>query len=415
MNTKIKIAAGSISLIAAGIAAGVLYLGTLTSRTCRDVRYPEAEVRDGRASEQFSSSYQQARDRFLEAAVAAGASIEGFQNPNSGPQGESLVTDVALFGPEDANTVLVVSSGTHGVEGFAGSGIQTGLLREGIAQRLPPGASLLMIHSINPFGMAHLRRVNEDNVDLNRNFRDHSKAPPGRSEYEQLADVIAPGSLSFWAEVASWSRLYWFDRTAGRAAMQRAVSQGQYSYPDGLFFGGTFETWSNRTLTAITDRYLSQAGRVVVVDVHTGLGEYGNAEIILNVPGDSPAYRRAVAIWGQEHVRSTVIGGSVSGHLDASVKLAFAEMLPQAEVTAISLEFGTLPTMDIFKALRAENWLHHHGGGNHPKAENIKNCLLRAFHPDSDEWEASVWVQGREVVEQALAWSRQVSAVRRDG
>ena len=30
-----------------------------------------------------------------------------------------------------------------------------------------------MIHALNPFGFAHLRRANEDNVDLNRNFVDH--------------------------------------------------------------------------------------------------------------------------------------------------------------------------------------------------------------------------------------------------
>lgn len=407
-NTMVAVAGGLIGVTAVGIGAGVLYLGTLTSRTCQETRYPETEVHKGRTPGYFSSNYQQARDRFLEAAVAAGANIEGFHNPNSGPQGESLVTDVALFGPKDAKIVLVVGSGTHGVEGFAGSGIQTGLLREGIAQRMPSGVSLLMIHAINPFGMAHLRRFNEDNVDLNRNFRDHSKPPPGSPEYQELADAIAPRSLSFWAEVGSWSRLLWFRRTAGRAAAQRAVTDGQYSYPDGLFYGGTFDTWSNRTLRAIADRYLSHAERVIVVDVHTGLGEYGDAEIILNDPEDSPAYGRAVAIWGSEQVRSTITGGSVSIHLDASVKLAFVEMLPESEVTAVSLEFGTRPGMDVFRAVRAENWLHHHGGGDHAKAENIKTCLLRAFHPDSDEWEASVWNQGKEVVEQALAWSASV-------
>ena len=312
---------------------------------------------------------------------------------------------MALFGRKDAKTVLVVSSGTQGVEGFAGSGIQTGLLREGIVQRLPSDLSLLMIHAINPFGMAHLRRCNEDNIDLNRNFRDHDKPRPGSPEYEQLADVIAPRSLSFWAELRSWSKLLWYRRTAGKAAAQRAVSDGQYSYADGLFYGGTFETWSNKTLRAIADRYLSHADRVIVIDVHTGLGEYGHAEIIMNDPEDSRAYVRAVEIWGSERVRTTIAGGSVSIHLDASVKLAYTEMLPQAEVTAISLEFGTLPQMEVFKALRAENWLHHHGGQDHPRASEIKTCLLRAFHPDSDEWETSVWNQGKEVVERALAWS----------
>ena len=311
--------------------------------------------------------------------------------------------DAVFVGGEDAKRILVVSSGTHGVEGFAGSGIQTGLLQDGIASRLPAGLSLLMIHAINPYGMAHLRRVTEDNVDLNRNFRDHAVPYPRNLSYEKLADVIAPQSLSFWSEVASWSHLLWYRVTAGKAASQAAVSGGQYSHPDGLFFGGTFATWSNKTVRSIFRRYLSRAGQVVVVDVHTGLGGFAAAEVILNVLKDSPEYHRALTIWGPTLVKTTVTGESVSAHLEASLKLAIPEMLPGAEVTAVSLEFGTLPPMEVFKALRAENWLHHHGGMEHPKARELKTCLLRAFHPESEEWKASVWSQGRQVVEQALA------------
>ena len=78
-------------------------------------------------------------------------------------------------------------SGTHGVEGFAGSALQVGLLDEGIQNELSPESAVLMIHAINPYGMAHLRRFNEDNVDLNRNFRDHAKTPPENCAYQKLA------------------------------------------------------------------------------------------------------------------------------------------------------------------------------------------------------------------------------------
>ncbi len=151
--------------------------------------------------------------------------------------------DVAYFGSADAIDTLVVSSGTHGVESFAGSGIQTGLLTEGLASRLPPNLSLIMIHALNPYGMAHHRRFTEDNVDLNRNFRDHAQPSPRNLPYEALADVIAPSSISFWSEVTSWARLHWFKVTAGTAAFQAAVSKGQYSHPRGLFYGGNHNTW----------------------------------------------------------------------------------------------------------------------------------------------------------------------------
>lgn len=353
--------------------------------------------------EYFSDTYGTARSKFLEAARAAGARIERFRNPHSGPDGEPLSMDVASLGAEDSKQTLVVSSGTHGVEGHTGSGIQTGLLKEWARSRLPEGTGLLMIHAINPYGMAHLRRVTEDNVDLNRNFRDHSKPYPPSLSYDRIAGTVAPRSLSLWSEAVSWSRLVWLHVTAGMPALQAAVSGGQYSHPDGLFYGGTSEAWSNKTLRSIVQRYLARASQVVAVDVHTGLGEFGTAEVILNVPENSPEHQRALTIWGPSLVKTTAGGESVSAHIDASVKLAIPQMLPDAEVTAVSVEFGTVPMIETFKAMRAENWLHHHGGRSHPKARKLKTAFLRAFYPDSDEWKESVWLKGKKVIELGLA------------
>ena len=399
-NTKLTV--GVLSIAALAIGFSIWYLGTLTSRACREPSY-SVQVKPAAESEYFPSSYRVTRQRFLDAADAVEGRIENIRNPRHGPDDESLFMDILSLGSEDATGVLVVSSGTHGVEGFAGSGIQTRLLREGTFSRLPPNVKLLMVHGINPYGMAHLRRFNEDNVDLNRNFRDQSVLPPANDGYETLADAFGPVSISFWSEVASWSRLLWFTVTAGRAEFQAAASQGQYSHPQGLFYGGTFDTWSNVTLRSVVSRYLAGANRVVIVDLHTGLGQYGNAEIILNSPDHSPEYQRSVAIWGPELTRTTVTGESVSSHLKASLKLALPRFLPTAEVTAVSLEFGTLPPLEVLKALRAENWLHHHGGSDHPRAQELKACLLRAFHPSTQDWEAVVWKQGKDAVERALA------------
>jgi hypothetical protein len=78
-------------------------------------------------------------------------------------------------------------------------------------------------------------------------------------------------------------------------------------------------------------------------------------------------------------------------------------MLPDAEITAVSLEFGTVEPKQVFKALRAENWLHHHGGIDNPNAKEIKTEILRAFYPNDDTWKQQVWQQGKEVVEQILS------------
>lgn len=349
----------------------------------------------------FSINYQEARNKFIGAALKAGSNINSFRNPHTGPQGKSLYIDVGALGSKDATEILILSSGTHGVEGFAGSGIQTGLLREGIQSALKSNVGIYMIHAINPYGFAYLRRSNEDNVDLNRNFIDHSKSYPENVGYAELSDLIAPKSISFRENTKLRLGFLWYRLRNGMAALKRAVSSEQFSHPQGLFFGGNHETWSNKTVKKIANRYLSNTKRVVFIDFHTGLGSHGDADIIMNVSTDSPEYQRAVNWWG-DCVKTTVNGGSVSVDLVASLKLAIPKMIPQAEITAVSLEFGTYPVKEVFLALRAENWLHHYGGDNHPEAKKIKSDLLRVFYPNTDDWKLQIWNHGKQIVDQAL-------------
>ncbi|MDA2916827.1 M14 family metallopeptidase [Nitrospinae bacterium AH_259_B05_G02_I21] len=354
------------------------------------------------ATNYFSSDYKEARANFLDACNEAGANVESYKNPNTTPEGEPLYTDVAVLGKGDARVSLALGSGTHGVEGFCGSGIQNGLLREGLSSRLSPDLNVIMIHAINPYGFAHLRRFNEDNIDLNRNFVDHSKPYPQNPDYEALADAIAPAVYSAQTVKEAIKRLMSYGEEYGHAALQAAISGGQYSHPQGLFFGGQFETWSNKTFRTIVQGYLSSATRVAFIDIHTGLGPHGYGEIILDDPTGSPAYEYAVAWWG-DRTKSTKAGESVSIELSGTVKHALSEMLPNAEHIGVTLEFGTVPYEEVFQALQAENWLYHHGGEDNPLGKEIKAEMRRVFYPDTDDWKALVWDQGKEVVAQALA------------
>ena len=350
----------------------------------------------------FSADYGEARAKFLAACDATNAPVEPFRNPNTGPSGEPLFTDVAALGPVDADRALLLCSGTHGVEGFAGSAIQTGLLRDGITSRLPDGVRLVMIHALNPFGFAHLRRANDDNVDLNRNFVDHAVTHPANPAYEALASAIA---LRYCSRLAAWVsliRLQCYGLIHGRAKLRAAISSGQYTHPDGLFYGGPAETWSNRTFRAVVSRHLADAARVAFVDLHTGLGPFGHGEVMVSADPGSAEHRRALAWWG-ERVKSVTAGESVSTYLTGATKLSFDHLRASAEVTAATLEFGTFPAVTVLRAMQAENWLHHHGGADHPRAAAIKAEMRRVFYPDTDDWKDRVWQQGRAVAAQALA------------
>ena len=60
--------------------------------------------------------------------------------------GEALATDCAWLGPKQAKNVLVLMSGTHGVEGFCGAGALMDVLTT--APALPRGLALLLVHAI---------------------------------------------------------------------------------------------------------------------------------------------------------------------------------------------------------------------------------------------------------------------------
>ena len=64
------------------------------------------------------------------------------------------------------------------------------------ARALPADTGALLVHAINPYGFAWTRRVNEDNADLNRNFRDFAMPAPVSPAYPRRGTRARRGSGS---------------------------------------------------------------------------------------------------------------------------------------------------------------------------------------------------------------------------
>src|SRR5262245_30567740 len=142
----------------------------------------------------FSPDYTSAKHRFREIAAQAGARLETLPLTATGPNNEELSIDIAWLGSHTPQRALVHSSGLHGVEGFAGSAIQLELLER--PPLLRADTAIVLVHVLNPYGMAWLRRVNENNVDLNRNFLARGErwagAPALYSRLDPLLNPPAP-------------------------------------------------------------------------------------------------------------------------------------------------------------------------------------------------------------------------------
>ncbi|MCE2657000.1 MAG: M14 family metallopeptidase [Rubrivivax sp.] len=353
---------------------------------------------DGTASLHFSQSYAQARDKFLMAASAAGLSVRSHLMPIRGHDGEDLAMDVALEGPADASSLLVISSACHGVEGFCGSGVQNALLRDtGWHDTLrDSGVAVLYIHALNPYGFSHWRRVTPENVDLNRNFHRFDQPLPANPGYDALADALVPAQ---WPpEPAAQARLEAYTQEHGLRGLQAAASGGQYRHPDGIFYGGTAPTWSHRTLRRVLQAHGQRCQQLGWIDLHTGLGPSGHGELIFAGRDDAQAAARARQWWGPQ-VTSIYDGSSSSARLEGLMWNAAYEECPQAVYTGIALEYGTVPVMDVMTALRGDAWLHQDLQRGAEQRAAIRRQVRDAFYTDTDTWKA-------QIVEQGLAAAR---------
>ncbi|MBS0451490.1 MAG: M14 family metallopeptidase [Proteobacteria bacterium] len=347
------------------------------------------------ATDLFSPTYAVARRKFMAAAGARGLAVDSHVLDLPGAQGEVLAMDVVRDGPANASRMLIVLSGVHGVEGFCGSAIQTGMLTAGAP--LHPDTAVLHVHAVNPYGFSHLRRVTQENVDLNRNFVDFAKPLPVNAGYDEIHEWLLPVG---WppAEQAEAALAAYRERHGARG-LQRAIGLGQHSRADGMFFGGHGAAWSNRTFRSILRHYTPQARQIASIDIHTGLGPYGVGERIF-ASFDRAVLPRAQQWWGD--LTDVHNGSSTSIPMTGPIQTALFEECPQAEQIGICLEYGTYPNERVMPALRAEHWLHRHGSSDAAQVQQIKQDIKDAFYPDADDWKRSIWQQGREACLQAI-------------
>lgn len=325
-----------------------------------------------------------------------------FRNPASGPDGEPLGTDCALLGPLDASHLMIAMSGTHGAEGFCGSGVQTGWLRSGMFDTLPADTAVLLIHAINPYGFAHVRRVTEDNVDLNRNFVNHAGPLPRNHGYEQLREALCPKEWSQESEANSRAVFHDFAARNGEAALQSAITSGQYVDAEGIFYGGVGPTWSRTTLHNILAPFSGSVRHAAFIDLHTGLGPYGIGEIMCNHQAGERGHDVISRWWGSEATYYED-GTSSSSMLCGDTNIGVNEALPNSIVGGITLEYGTRPLTEMLDAVRADNWLYVYGDPRSRKGREIKAQIRDAFYPDRADWKDMVFERARYVMAHMLA------------
>jgi len=344
----------------------------------------------------FWPEYLVARNYFHMAVAARGGQLVFLKLAAKGPNNEPLTIDIGWFGAKHPKRVLVHSSGLHGVEAYAGSAIQLRWLREGLPST-PADSTIVLVHVLNPYGMTWARRFNENNVDLNRNFRDPGDRLPAEpahwAEVNALLNPTSPPSMDcFYLRAALLVLRY------GLPNLKQAVAGGQSLNERGLFFVGRAMEEGPAKFQELLKHRLADVERIVAIDVHTGLGRFGEDRLLV----DS-------RIEGKDTLRTMheVFGKRIQGLSQEGIAYSatgaqeemYVRSFPGAKVYFATQEFGTYHPLRVVEALRAENRLHHHGRGTvrHP----AKTRLLEMFNPRDPKWRLSVLKRGEEVIRQA--------------
>ena len=345
-------------------------------------------------------NYEQARKNFIDAANKNHLVTQTQSLPieAKGPQNIELSIDIAVMGDlSKAKKIIFHISGTHGAEGGAGSGIQHEFLSN--PADLKEDTALIFIHALNPYGMAWNRRVNETNIDLNRN-------------------CAGKGVTSaFYAEINAWVNpkreelidMQLFKTNSheyGWPLFKKTLMEGQYDYPEGLFYGGKELAQGPRLVLEWCASAFTQLNRDLsniyfgIIDVHSGLGPYAEDTLItLDSPTDA-----MIHYFGEKMsaaAQRTTVGYKPTGVFVQKLGLYLQDLTKCSteNIMIIGQEFGTIEEYDVLSGLYLENALFHsakRSGIEYDPNGVGGQALLKAFYPSDKTWRRQIILLGRE-------------------
>jgi hypothetical protein len=355
----------------------------------------------------FAADYFTARDQFRQAA-AHERLRETFMVQHEvipvaarGPHGEELTMDIVKLKRGQPQALLILTSGLHGSEGLFGSAVQVAALERWAAAPPPESMGVLLIHALNPYGFAWMRRANKDNIDLNRNFllpgEKYEGAPPLYRELDPLLNPQRPPSR--WEPFQL--KAYWFIARHGLPALMQAIASGQYEFPKGLFYGGSRPSETLRILQERLPHWLADTHHVLHLDLHTGLGRRGTYKLLLDY-----ALAPDRAAWLRQHFGADVLEANDAAKTAYVTRGSLGQwcraLFPDRDYTYFCAEFGTYPPLQVISGLRAENQAHFWDRPDSAKTQHAKARLQELLNPAAPAWRREVIRKSLTLVDQAM-------------
>lgn len=323
----------------------------------------------------------------------------------------------SLYWPARKKTdkLLVLFSGTHGIEAFVGSAVQRWLVDQAFMQNRED-VNILIVHGLNVYGFKNLRRVNENNIDLNRNFIiDRSTWKSDDSGYANLYDYLNPKdepTYGFWPEIKFlWTAVVKITRY-GLENLRNAVLRGQYAYPEGLYFGGKENSKQAELLQALVDKFVVGHKKIFVIDLHTGYGTRGKLHLLANGKKEgnplASVFNEPNEIDYGSDAKFYEIQGEMLTYFIHQINTKLKDQ--PLEAIGITFEYGTLDsqkTIGSVESLRRmvfENQNHWHPSANAGIKDKIKNDFIEMFNPSDLEWRKGILIQTEAKIKKIVEW-----------
>ena len=346
-------------------------------------------------SEAFAATYDQVRSRI--GALCADLGAEVFSHPID--EADGLYIDSFYLPAETRQTNLIVlTTGVHGMEGYIGSVMLEVFFGEVYPTLDHETTGVLVVANVNPYGMKHFRRYNENNVDLNRNFilDWNSFDLASNQEYPKVDTFLGPtGKIgnALWHEAGFYLRLGKTAITDGAGTISDALLTGQYQYPQGVYYGGTGDEASTVYLKDVFLKCLdSSYENIIHIDIHSGYGPRYNM-VIFNSVFETMTEAESVEAFGYDHViafDSESFYATTGDTTDFFYRLAAQQ---QAEATLFStcFEFGTIgdaffDTILSLKYTIDENRNHWYPTDHSVSAEIVRQNYLELYYPTETAW-----------------------------
>ena len=298
----------------------------------------------------------------------------------------------------DKTNLIVLTTGVHGIEGYIGSVMLDVFFEEIYPTLNAETTGVLVVANVNPYGMKYLRRYNENNVDLNRNFilDWDSFDLSSNKEYPKVDTFLQPeGKIGngLWHEVGFYLSLAKTAVTDGADTISDALLTGQYEYPQGVYYGGTGDEASTVYLKDVFSRCLdSTYENIVHIDIHSGYGPRYNM-VIFNSVFETMTEAESQAAFGYDYIiahDSESFYATTGDTTDFFYRLA-QQKQTEADLFSTCFEFGTIgdaffDTILSLKYTVDENRNHWYPTTNATTEQIIHENYMELFYPTETAW-----------------------------